>query len=239
MSEMFIARITAALLAVVALTGALLTTGSGTSQASPFCVPGNTLQPTAELFATTNTATITDPADPRLNDQLSLFETEVNLNALMELGVAVGSEKVDGVFWSDQSQQITYEPARRFELACTSSENLCWIADDLRLRHNQEAVLGIVYLPEDNERTDGFLIRVPGVDRTRLHDALLTDSAARDRLGGGSITADGTLILVANRSDLAIAKSFIEGLGAQWDPSAVRYGDRELVTDTCIQGVLF
>lgn len=237
---MIIAKIAAVLTAVVALTGALLTAGSGTAQAlGPFCAPGDPNQTTAELFATTNTATITDPADPRLSDQLTLFDTEVRLNALMELGTVNGSEPVDGVFWSDQNQQITYETSRRFDLACTGSENLCWIADDLRLRHNQEAVLGIAYLPPDNERSDGFLVRVPGVDVTRLHDALLTDPVARDRLVGGSVTRDGTLILVADRADLDVTRSFVEGLGAQWDPSAVRYGDRELVTDTCIQGVLF
>ncbi|MBL1076836.1 hypothetical protein JK358_20780 [Nocardia sp. 2] len=237
---MITARIAAVLLAVVTLTGALLTGGTGTAAAffGP-CVPGNQLQPTAELFATTNRDVITDPADPRMADPLTGFDVEVRATAIMEWGLAVHSEPVDGVFWSEDSRQITYEPARRFELACTSNENLCWIADDLRIRHQQEAVLGIAFLPPEHEKADGFLVRVPGVDVARLHDALLADPAARDRLGGGSVTEDGTLILVADRADLGAVQSFVEGLGAHWDSGAVRYGDKELVTGTCIQGVLF
>ncbi|NNH68439.1 hypothetical protein HLB23_00820 [Nocardia uniformis] len=195
--------------------------------------------PTAELFGTWNTATITDPADPRLDDPLTQFELEVNLTAAMELGLTVHSEPIDSVYWSQQSQQITYEPARRFELACTGRDNLCWIADDLKVRYNQEAVLGIEFLPADHERADGFLVRVPGIDLTRLHDALMADPVARERLGGGSITEDGTLILVADRADLDVARTFVQGLGAQWDPAAVRYGDRQLVTGYCFPGVYF
>ncbi|WP_170264165.1 hypothetical protein [Nocardia uniformis] len=238
---MIIARIAAAFAAVITLTGALLTAGSGTADAyGPWsCAPENPLLPTAELFGTWNTATITDPADPRLDDPLTQFELEVNLTAAMELGLTVHSEPIDSVYWSQQSQQITYEPARRFELACTGRDNLCWIADDLKVRYNQEAVLGIEFLPADHERADGFLVRVPGIDLTRLHDALMADPVARERLGGGSITEDGTLILVADRADLDVARTFVQGLGAQWDPAAVRYGDRQLVTGYCFPGVYF
>ncbi|MFC9998089.1 hypothetical protein [Nocardia sp. NPDC127526] len=238
---MITARIAAAFAAVIMLTGGLLTAASGTAEAyGPWsCAQGNPLQPTAELFGTWNRDTITDPADPRMNDPLTQFEIEVNLTAAMELGLTVHSEPIDGVFWSEESEQITYEPARRFELACTGRDNLCWIADDIKVRYSQEAVLGIEFLPADHERADGFLVRVPGVDLARFHDALLADPVARDVLGGGSITEDGTLILVADRADLDVARSFVQGLGAQWDPGAVRYGDRQLVTGYCFPGVYF
>ncbi|UFS97113.1 hypothetical protein [Nocardia huaxiensis] len=238
---MITARFAAAFAAVVTLAGALLVGASGSATAyGPYsCAPDNILQPTAELFGTWNRDTITDPADPRLNDPLTQFELEVNLTAAMELGLTVHSEPIDGVFWSEQSQQITYEPARRFELACTGQDNLCWIADDLRVRYSQEAVLGIEFLPADHERADGFLVRVPGVNNIRLHDALLADPAARDTLGGGSVTENGTLILVADRADLSTVRSFVEGMGAHWDPTTVRYGDRQLVTGYCFPGVYF
>ncbi|MRH89686.1 hypothetical protein GFY24_19925 [Nocardia sp. SYP-A9097] len=231
----------AAFAAAATLTGALFTASSGTAEAyGPWsCAPGNPLQPTAELFGTWNTDTITDPADARLNDPLTQFELEVNLTAAMELGLTVHSEPVDGVFWSEQSRQISYAPARRFELACTGRDNLCWIADDLRVRYHQEAVLGIEYLPETDPRADGFVITVPGVDRTRLHDALLADPVARDRIGGGWVAEDGALILVADRSDLDEVQAFLKGIGAQWDPSALRYGDRQLVTGYCAPGIYF
>ncbi|MGX1805832.1 hypothetical protein ACWIGI_08960 [Nocardia sp. NPDC055321] len=227
--------------AVVTLTAGLLVAGSETAAAygPASCAPGDPLRPTAELFGTWNTDTITDPADPRMNDPLTQFEVEVNLTAAMELGLTVHSEPVDGVFWSQESRGITYEPARRFELACTGRDNLCWIADDLKVRYRQEAVLGIEFLPADHERADGFLVRVPGVDTARFHDALLADPVARERLGGGSVTEDGTLILVADRGDLEVARSLVESLGAQWDSDAVRYGDRQLVTGYCFPGVYF
>ncbi|WP_253790235.1 hypothetical protein [Nocardia amikacinitolerans] len=98
--------------AIATIIGALLTAGSGTSDAyGPWsCAPGNPWQPTAELFGTWNTATITDPADPRMDDPLTQFELEVELTAVMEAGLPVSSEPIDGVHWSEQSQQITYEP---------------------------------------------------------------------------------------------------------------------------------
>ncbi|MCP2318281.1 hypothetical protein APR12_003634 [Nocardia amikacinitolerans] len=227
--------------AIAMIIGALLTAGSGTADAyGPWsCAPDNPWQPTAELFGTWNNATITDPADPRMDDPLTQFELEVDLTAVMEAGLPVSSEPVDGVHWSEQSQQITYEPARRFEFACTGRDNLCWIADDLRVRYNQQAVLGIEYLPADDERADGFLVRVPGVDLIGVHDALMADPVARERIGGGWVTADGTLIFIADRADLDVARAFIEGLGAHWDPAAVRYGDRQLVTGYRFPGVYF
>ncbi|WP_084523349.1 hypothetical protein [Nocardia inohanensis] len=238
---MITSRIAAAFATVITLTGALLTAGAATSDAyGPWsCAADNWMAPTAELFGTWNTATITDPADARMNDPLTQFEVEVNLTAAMELGLTVHSQAIDGVYWSQDSQQITYEPARVFDLACTGRDNLCWIADDLRVRYNQEAVLGIEFLSADNERADGFLVEVPGVDVTRLHDALLADPAARERLGGGAVTEDGSLLLVADRGDLDTARAFVERLGAHWDPGSVRYGDRQLVTGYCYPGVYF
>ncbi|MFI9507862.1 hypothetical protein [Nocardia sp. NPDC052566] len=226
---------------VVALTCALLTAGSGTADAyGPWsCAPENPSRPTAELFGTWNTATITDPADPRLTDPLTQFELEVNLTAAMELGLTVHSEHTVEVHWSEQSQQVTYAPARRFELACTGRDNLCWIADDLRIRYHQPAVLGIEFLPADDERADGFLVSVPNTDRNRLRDALIADPLARDHLGGGALTADDTLILIADRNDLDTAQTFIQAVGAQWNPAAIRYGDRQLVTGYCVPDIYF
>ncbi|MVU77343.1 hypothetical protein GPX89_08795 [Nocardia sp. ET3-3] len=236
---MITARMLATVLAVFALVGGMLTVGSGPAAAFGPCVPGDPLRPMAELLATSSADVITDPADARLSDPLTVFDAEVNATAVLELGVAVHSELVQGVHWSEQTRQLTYQAARRFELACTSNENLCWMADDLRGRHNLDSELGLAYLPSTDAQTDGFRIRVPGIDRARLQDALLADPVARDRLGGGWITADDSLVLVADLADLDVARSFVEGMGAQWDPAAVQYGDRELVTGECIRGVLF
>ncbi|AYF79393.1 hypothetical protein D7D52_25985 [Nocardia yunnanensis] len=229
------ARITAALAAALVISGAVAI-GPAATPARAYgpasCVPGNPTQPTGELFATTNTDTITDPNDPRLSDPLSLFELEVDATAATELALPVGSQLVDGVFWSSDSGTTTYERSRQFQLACTDYKNLCWVADDLRVRHNQESVLTFEYLPGDDTRANGFTVTVPGVDRTRFHDALVADPVVRDRLGGGSVTQDGALILVADRADLNLVRDFVTSLGAAWDPASVVYGAREFVHGT-------
>ncbi|MEC3918298.1 hypothetical protein VMT40_27130 [Nocardia sp. CDC160] len=238
---MITARITAALAAVLVISGAPVVSGSMAigPDAAPAraygpasCVPGNPTQPTGELFATTNTETITDPADPRLSDPLSLFELEVDATAATELALPVGSQLVDGVFWSSDSNAITYERSRQFQLACTDYKNLCWVADDLRVRHNQESVLTFEYLPGEDTRANGFTVTVPGIDRTRFHDALVADPVVRDRLGGGSITQSGDLILVADRADMDLVRTFVTSLGGSWNANSIAYGDREFVHST-------
>ncbi|MTE17146.1 hypothetical protein GLP40_30965 [Nocardia sp. CT2-14] len=196
------------------------------------CVPGNPTQPTSELFATNNTATIADPADPRLGDRLSQFEIEVDATALTELALPVGSELLDGVFWSSDTGTSTYERFRQFQLACTDYKNLCWVADDLRVRYNQASVLTFEYLPGQDARANGFTVTVPGIDRARFHDALVADPVVRDRLGGGSVTESGNLILVADRADMSLVQDFVIGLGGEWSDSQLRYGDREFVHGT-------
>ncbi|MEV6102204.1 hypothetical protein [Nocardia sp. NPDC051981] len=230
-------RITAPLAAVLVIAGAgAVATGPPAAPARAYgpasCVPGNPTQPTSELFATTNTATITDPADPRLSDRLSQFELEVDATALTELALPVGSELLDGVFWSSDTGAVTYERSRQFQLACTDFKNLCWVADDLRVRYNQESVLTFEYLPGDDVRADGFTVNVPRIDRTRFHDALVADPLVRDRLGGGSVTESGDLVLVADRADQDLVRNFVTGLGGAWNDGQVRYGDREFVHGT-------
>ncbi|WP_405493227.1 hypothetical protein [Nocardia sp. NBC_00511] len=213
--------------------------GAATGPATPgrlhgptACVAGNPLRPTADLFATDNTATITDPADPRLSDQLTLFELTVNATAVSELALPVGSELLDGVFWSSDSNATTYERSREFHLACTDTNNLFAVADDIRVRYHQESVLSFEFLPAGDPRANAVTVSARGIDRTRFHDALASDPLVRDHLGGGSITRDGTLILVVDRADLPLTQSLIERLGGDWDPAGFRYGDREFVGST-------
>ncbi|MGV9833128.1 hypothetical protein ACWDUL_02840 [Nocardia niigatensis] len=230
-------RITAAVAAVLVIAAAgAVATGPAVAPARAYgpvsCVPGNPTQPTSELFATTETATITDPSDPRLADRLSQFELEVDATALTELALPVGSQLLDGVFWSAGTGTATYERSRRFQLACTDFKNLCWVADDLRVRYNQESVLTFEYLPGDDTRANGFTVTVPGIDRTRFRDALVADPQVRDRLGGGSVTESGDLVLVADRADQDLVRDFVTGLGGEWNDGQLRYGDREFVHGT-------
>ncbi|WP_280365934.1 hypothetical protein [Nocardia wallacei] len=193
------------------------------------CAVGDPLRPEAELFATDNTATITDPGDARLRDRLELFELQVDGIALRQLTLPVGSTLVSGVFWSDTQQRATYERSRAFHLACLAGLDLRRVADQVRTRFGQESVLTFEPLPADSPARDAFTVEIPGVDVTRFHDALVSDPEARDRLVGGSVTEDHTLILIADLADLPLVQRFVTRLGGAWDPARIRYGDREFV----------
>ncbi|WP_234338153.1 hypothetical protein [Streptomyces sp. NRRL F-5727] len=85
-------------------------------------------------------------------------------------------------------------------------------------------------LPRTSPETDAVEIEAPGVTAARLHDALLANPQARDELGGGSVTLDGRLALIAPLAELPLAKKFTQDLGVDWDTAEVRYGDAESVS---------
>lgn len=168
------------------------------------CAPGNALTPQAEMFATNNTSTIADPADPRLQDRLEPFASQVDGTILANTALPVGSELMDGVFWSDDLQQLTFESSRDFRIACVDDDELTRIAEAVAQQFGQESVLTFTY------QSDG----VAAAERFRA--ALANDPDARSRLGGGSIGEDGSLLLVA-------------ASGGRLDMSSVRYGTSAFV----------
>ncbi|MCX5301042.1 hypothetical protein OG898_32030 [Streptomyces sp. NBC_00193] len=201
--------------------------GTGSAHASPASPPG--CPAVAEVFATDNTAIITDPADPRLRTRLHRFDHEVR-GIIRAHGAKPGSSTLlDGVFWSDELKQTTYERSREFEVNRVDPAGLRHIADVIRKQYHQESVLTFRCLPRNAPDTDAVQIQAPGVSPTRLHDALLADPEARERLGGGSVTVDGRLILIAPLTDLPLAKKLTAELGVDWDTAEVRYGDEEFV----------
>ncbi|MEV0298706.1 hypothetical protein [Nocardia sp. NPDC050710] len=223
--EPITARITLVLAALLVTAGPM----SGTADAAPAaCAAGNPLQPTAELFATDNTATITDPEDLRLRTRLEAFELRVDGIALQHIALPVGSTLVSGVFWSEEQQQATYERSREFHLACVDAPDLHRIAEQVRTVFGQELVLTFEYLPQHASGVDAFTVEIPNVDVHRFRDTLAADPAVRERLVGGSVTESNTLVLVAALADLDLARRFVTDLGADW-PGVVRYGDREFV----------
>ncbi|MER5927593.1 hypothetical protein [Streptomyces mirabilis] len=186
--------------------------------------------PTAEIFATDNTAIITDPADSRLNTRLTLFDQEVR-KIIHAHGARSGSSTLlDGVFWSGDLRKATYERSREFDVNQVGRDGLHHIADVVAKQYHQESVLTFRCLPRTSTDTDAVEIQAPGVSRTRLHDALLADAGARDRLGGGSVTLDGRLVLIAPLADLPVAQRFTAELGVDWNRAEVRYGDEEFVS---------
>ncbi|WP_407835754.1 hypothetical protein ACE1OC_03565 [Streptomyces sp. DSM 116496] len=152
---------------------------------------------------TDNTAIITDPAAPRLRTRLTRFDHEVR-GIIRAHGAKPGSSTLlDGVFWSDELKQTTYERSRAFEVNRVDPAGLRHIADVIRKQYHQESVLTFRCLPRDAPDTDAVEIQAPGVSPTRLHDALL--------------------------ADLPLAKKLTAELGVDWDTAEVRYGDEEFV----------
>ncbi|MEU3755111.1 hypothetical protein AB0H17_20435 [Streptomyces olivoreticuli] len=186
--------------------------------------------PAGEIFATNNTAIITDPADPRLKTRLTRFDHEVR-QIIHTNGARPGASKLlDGVFWSGDLKQATYERSREFDVNKVGREGLHHIAGVIAKQYHQESVLTFRCLPRTSPETDAVEIQAPGVSATRLHDALLANPEARDDLGGGSVTLDKRLILVAPLADLPLAQKFTKALGVDWNKAELRYGHEEFVS---------
>jgi hypothetical protein len=169
----------------------------------------------AELFATDNT-------DP-------LFEMQADMTITLNGAAVTGSTPLDGVYWSKALQRSSYERSREFHL-CGADGSLHTAAEALRRQFNQEAVLTFDYLPKNAPEADAVAITVPNIDIARFRDAFVADSAARDRLQGGSVTTtDHTLILVAANGDLDIARRLVGAAGGNWDAANIAYGTCEIV----------
>jgi hypothetical protein len=183
----------------------------------------------AELFATDNTG-----------DELRLFELMASATIALNGAEVTGSTLLDGVFWSDELQQASSERARQFHLCVLDQSMLHATAEALRRQFNQQAVLTFDYLPDlpdtlphslPGEGTNALAITVPDIDITRFHDAFVADSVAHRRLLGGSVTTcDHTLILVAAKDDVDIARRLVGEAGGDWATATIASGDREFVS---------
>ncbi|MFF2517492.1 hypothetical protein [Streptomyces sp. NPDC058086] len=220
--------ITRGQLHVLATAAALVLGVAGAESAQ--AIPAARGCPAAEIFATDNTAIITDPADSRLKTRLTRFDHEVRKVIHADSARPGSSTLLDGVFWSGDLRKATCERSREFDVNQVGRDGLHHIADVIAKQYHQESVLTFRCLPRTSPDTDAVEIQAPGVSRTRLHEALLADAEARDRLGGGSVTLDGRLILTAPLADLPVAQRFTAELGVDWNKAEVSYGDEEFVS---------
>lgn len=186
--------------------------------------------PAAEIFATDNTAVVTDPDDPRLRTRLTRFDHEVRAIIRAHGARPAASTLLDGVFWSEAGQRAAYERSREFDVNRIGRDGLHHLAGVIAEEYDQEAVLTFRCLPRTSPETDAVEIEVPGVGASRLSEALVADPGAREKLGGGSVTLDGRLVLVAEVADLDLARTFAVSLGADWNEARLHYGDREFVS---------
>jgi hypothetical protein len=185
--------------------------------------------PDAEIFATNNTAVITDPADPRLRDKLKDFAHDVERIVWQGGGTPRGSELLDGVFFSSDLGTTTFERSRQFDVDHVADDELHAIADTVRSRFGQQSVLTFDHLPAGDDEVDAIELEVPGVTAQALRDGLLADQTARERLFGGSVTLDGRLLLVADLADEQLARTFAEKIGGNLKRAKTRFGEREFV----------
>src|SRR2546421_1448482 len=143
--------------------------------------------PVAEIFATNNTAIITDPNDPRLDTHLVGFARRVD-DIIRDRGSdPERSTLLNGVFWDSTRQQVTYERSREFDVERIDAAQLHADAAVIRDRFHQESVLTFELLPRTSPRAQAIEVEVPGIDVRRLHDGLVADPTLRDQLGGGSV----------------------------------------------------
>jgi hypothetical protein len=185
--------------------------------------------PDAEIFATNNTAVITDPADPRLDKRLNGFARKVTRIIEDGGGTPRGSQLLDGVFFSSAFNYTTFERSRDFDVDDVSAGELRVIAERVRRRFNQQSVLTFDYLPAHAKRVDGVELEAPGVSADALRQGLLDDQVAREALFGGSVTQDGRLLLVADLANAGLARSFAAKIGADIGRAITRPGDMEFV----------
>ncbi len=206
----------------------LLAAGLGAAPSGAAAHPYGGL-PDAEIFATNNTAVITDPADPRLDKPLNGFAHKVTRMIWQGGGVPRGSQLLDGVFFSSDLNTTTFERSRDFDVDHVTDTELASIAEQVRVRFEQQSVLTFDYLPAASPDVDGVELEVPGVAADDLRQGLLDDQVAREALFGGSVTQDGRLLLVADLGNAELAREFAEKIGADIDRAVARPGDIEFV----------
>jgi hypothetical protein len=185
--------------------------------------------PDAEIFANNNTAVITDPDDPRLDDELRGFARTVTRIVRHGGAKPRGSQLLDSVFFSSDSGTTTFERSRRFDVDRVDDGELQEIAEQIGTRFHQESVLTFDNLAADDPSVDAIELEVPGVTADALRAGLLADQEAAARLFGGSVTLDEHLILIADLADVELARTFAEKLGGDLSRAVTRRGDREFV----------
>jgi hypothetical protein len=183
----------------------------------------------AEIFASSTTAIITDPGDPRLADRLLGFKREVKRIIHRGGGVARRSRLLDGMFFSPILGFATFQRSREFDVGRVSRPELHDIAATIARRFHQQSVLTFDTAERRSDPVDAVEVEVRGIEAPRLRFAFVADPEVRGRLMGASVTLGGRLMLVAALQDLAVVERFVTAFGASFGDATVRRGHREFV----------
>jgi hypothetical protein len=105
------------------------------------------------------------------------------------------------------------------------------IAPQTSMSYRGCEVLTFEYLSPETPSADSAILEIHNVDIKRFSAVFNADPVARAHLGGGSITLDHVLLLVALRADDHLARR-VAGESSQGRPQiTVLYGKRQLVGD--------
>ena len=185
--------------------------------------------PDARIFASSTTAIITDPGDPRLSDRLVGFRREVKRIIRRGGGVARRSRLLDGMFFSPILGFTTFQRSRAFDVDRVSRRELRGMAATVAQRFHQQSVLTFDRAERRTDPVDAVEVEARGVEASRLRFAFVADAEVRRRLMGASVSLHGRLLLVAALEDLAVVERFVTALGVPFGDVGVRRGHREFV----------
>jgi hypothetical protein len=215
-------RVIAGLLLVLGMALPARTAAAGPPSGDPAeCLTQDRPQRAAELFVAAGNG----PPE----DQSSLLKWVVEVDILLAGGRPNGSAVVDGLFWSEAQQRLTYQRSVDFGLCVGDEGQLHDAADNVRRQFAQESVLTFEQLPRDAPNADAVELRASDVQIAQFRDVLAADPVARQRLKGGSVTEDHTLILVAAKDDEGLARRIVGRASRLSSAVAACYGKREFV----------
>jgi hypothetical protein len=213
---------------VVVVAAALVVAGAGWLGAGAASARDHGV-PSAEIFASSTAAIITDPADPRLGDRLLGFRRDVKRIIRQGGGGPRRSELLDGMFFSPILGFATFQRSRQFDVDRVSRGELRDIAATVAQRFGQQSVLTFDHAERRRDPVDAVELEVPRIAAPRLRFAFVADTEVRRRLMVASVTLDGRLILVAALEDLGVVERFVTALGASFAEATIRRGHREFV----------
>ena len=195
----------------------------GAAHSAPASAAGADRLPDAEIFAASTTDVITDPADPRLDVRLVGFRKQVAKIVRRGGGRPLGSQLLDGVFFSSILGFATFQRSREFDVDSVTRPQLQ--GDRRRAAPALSPAVGAhVRLPGPPLRSRRRRrARGPGSHApSGCATASRPTSEARERLLGGSVTLDHRLILIASLPDLRLAKRFAGEIGGRVKHVTVR-----------------
>ena len=173
---------------------------------------------------------ITDPDDPRLDDRLGALRAHRHPDRARGRRPRRAARSCSTASSSPRTSARRRSSARAASTSIASTRRSCTRSPrrsapaSTRSRCSRSTTSTPAIPPSTRSSS-----RCPASRAEALHDGLLADQEAAERLFGGSVTLDGRLILVADLADEELARAFAEPIGGDLSRAVTRRGDREFV----------